>query len=143
VPARPGGLADDPHWLVGRRPDQQDPAVLDVRGEQRAAGQQHRVVRVGQVVRARARLAGHAVAVLDPVRGDVDHADDRIVLLGGHDLPAVRREERVVRDQEGLPAGQVAGGREPPPDPALRVHDEQPVVAVVGDQHVAGQRPRI
>jgi hypothetical protein len=77
------------------------------------------------------------------VRGDVDHADDGVVLLGGDDVLAVRGEERVVGHLEGLAPGQVTGLRELPPDTALRVDDQEPVVVVVGDQHVTRQGGRI
>ena len=45
--------------------------------------------------------------------------------------------------QERLAGREVAGPRELPPDPALRVDDQQPVVVMVGDEDVGGQHRRV
>jgi hypothetical protein len=66
--------------------------------------------------------------------------DDLVVLLRCDDVPAVRGEERVVWDQERLALRQVARTREAPPDAALRVDDHEPVVQVIGDQYIRGER---
>ncbi len=142
VPAAGGG-PDDPPGVVRRGLDQQDPAVLDVRGEQGPPRQQHRVIGIGGMIRGAAGYPGSPVPVNDCVCGDVDHADDGVVLLGGDDVPAVRGEEGVVRKLEGLPPGEIPRFGELPPDASLRVHDEQPVVPVVRDQDVPGQHGRI
>jgi hypothetical protein len=44
---------------------------------------------------------------------------------------------------EHLAAPQGTGVGELPADPTVRVNEQQAVVSLVSDQHVAGQRPRI
>jgi hypothetical protein len=137
------GPADDPARPVGRRHEQQEAAVLDVSGDDHPAGHHQRVIGVGRVVIPAARHAGRPVPVHDLVPGDVDHADDRVILFGRDDVLAVRREERVVRHQKALAVGEITAARELPPDPAVRVDDEQAVVLVVSDQDVTGQYRRV
>ncbi len=110
--------------------DHDDAAVLDVGGDDVAVGQHHRVVGVVQLVRAEAGHAWGAV-LADLVGGDVDDADDVVVLFGRDDLGAVGSEERVVGDLEGLSSGQVTRLRELPSGPSLRVDDQQPIVEFV------------
>ena len=137
------GLADDPVRAVGGRRDQEQPAVLDIGGDDRPARHHHRVVGVGQMVVPVPRHTRRAVPVDDPVGGDVDHADDRVFLLGRDDVLAVGREERIVGQQEGLAVREVTAAGELPADPAMRVDDQEPVVPVVGDQDVTRQHRRV
>lgn len=79
-----GGGAIDAPWSVLAGADQQDPAIFDVGGQQVVVGQQEGVVGVVDLVGARSGHAWGAVAVDDAMSGNVDHADDVVVLLGGH-----------------------------------------------------------
>src|SRR5580692_3010085 len=143
VHAGVGGLADDAGQDVRGRRDDHYPAVLDVGRDDHARRGQHRVVRVEQVVGTGAGDARHAVPVDDLAGGDGYHRDDVVVFLRGDDVPAVGREKRVVWLQERLAGREVPGARELPPDAALRVDNQQPVVVVVGDEDVGGQHRRI
>ena len=80
-----------------------------------------------------------AVAIHDPMRAHVDHADDEVVLLRDDHLPAARGEERIIGDLERLAGREVPGTRELPQQPSGRADLDQPVVVAVGDQHRARQ----
>ena len=131
--------------LAGDAPgrQQQDPAVEDVGYQDFAAGQQHGVV--GMIVVAGPRPWHSRMAILARYAAgrDVDHRDRIVLLPRGDDRPAVWGNECVVGMAECLAAPETAGAGELPADPPVRVNEQQALVFLVGDQHVAGQRPRI
>src|SRR6266568_7844836 len=96
--------------------EQEQAAVLDIRADQAPAGQHHRVVWVGHVIGGAPGHARSPVPVNDGVTGDADNADNGVFLLGRDDVPAVRREERIVWQLERLARREVAGPGELPPD---------------------------
>src|SRR2546423_14104788 len=128
--------------MWGRREHHRS-AVLDVGGEDLPSRKRDRVVGVVEVARTRAGYPRDAIAVGNPVSGDVDDADREVVFLGGNDRPATRAEEGVVWNLEGLTRGEVAGPRKAPHDMAVRIDLEEPVIRFVGDQHVAGKDARV
>jgi hypothetical protein len=134
-----GRTAGRANRVAHTRPKQDQPAVLDVRGDDRAVRQQHGVIGMGEPARAVARHADRAVAPDDAVRRDIDQAHRVDVLLRHDDPAAVRREERVVGEGQA----RAPGPREAPDDAAVRVDHEEPVVRAVGDQHVAREGRRV
>jgi hypothetical protein len=82
--------------------------------------------------------SGVPIAADDSVRRDVDHAYRKVIFFGRNDVLAVRTEERVIWDQEGLTRCKVTRTRELPHQAPLRVYDYEPVVPLVGNQEIGG-----
>ena len=117
-------------------------AVLDVRGDDRSRGCDEGVIGVVQVPGSGARGPGVPIAEGDARRRDVDDADHEVVLLRDDYLAPVGREERVVGQLEGL-TRQLPGFGEAPEYVARRGHLHKPVVVAIGDQHRARQHAGI
>ena len=73
---------------------------------------------------------------------DVDREDVSVVLLVRDERLATRLDERVVVEDEPAPLRPVCRGRESPQRLPAGVDEQDPVVATVGDQEPAVQRPR-
>ena len=136
--ARLAVLADDAPAL-----DEQEAAVVGVRDRKRAVRQRVRVVGSAQVGAVRARFSGASEQHLQAVVCEV-HLDDRVVvLLVGDQRPATWHHERVVVVHQPPPHAEVFRSGVEEHDLALRVHDDDAVVAAIGDEDVAGRAGKL
>jgi hypothetical protein len=119
--------------------DEQDSAVVRVGDGETPVGVGVGVIGVVEVGRPTAEDPGNAEQDAQAVRPDVDRHHIPVILLVGDQSPAPRLDERVVVEVQDAPGRDVRSGRIAPHDRPLGVDDEDPVVAAIGDQEVAGK----